>query len=222
MRGGRVLSRRRPSQPSSAKRSCQRQTQVFDLPVRRMIATVPRPSALSRTISARQTCFWAVLRSRTSASRRRRSAGETSREIPVRMHQTRTPFSWRESPAGLHRQISSTSWRRGPGQVTNPERAICSADEPVPTRGGCYGVDRQSAMGPARGSRRHRNQEIEKMPRMEPSWLDRPALKRAARVGQKSRGALGPGLPYEHSCNFLGFRLRRHRRGQGRLYPDTH
>ena len=57
MREGRVLSRSRPSTPSSTKRSCQRQTQVFDLPVRRMISTVPTPSAVSRTISARQTCF---------------------------------------------------------------------------------------------------------------------------------------------------------------------
>jgi len=56
-REGRVLSRKRPSTPSSAKRSCQRQTQVFDLPVRRMISTVPTPCALSSTISARQTCF---------------------------------------------------------------------------------------------------------------------------------------------------------------------
>ena len=41
-REGRVLSRSSPSTPSSAKRSCQRQTQVLDLPVRRMISTVPR------------------------------------------------------------------------------------------------------------------------------------------------------------------------------------
>ena len=100
------------SQPLGIKRACQRQTQVFDLPVRRMIATVPRPSALSRTISARQTCFWAVLRSRTSASRRRRSVGETSREIPVRMHQTCMPFTRRESPPGLDRQTSSTRLAR--------------------------------------------------------------------------------------------------------------
>ena len=32
MRDGRVLSRKRPSTPSSMKRSCQRQTQVLDLP----------------------------------------------------------------------------------------------------------------------------------------------------------------------------------------------
>jgi hypothetical protein len=58
MRDDRVLSRSRPSNPSVAKRCCQRQTQVFDLPVRRMISTVPMLSAESSTISARQTCFW--------------------------------------------------------------------------------------------------------------------------------------------------------------------
>jgi hypothetical protein len=45
MREGRVLSRRSPSTPSAANRSCQRQTQVLDLPVSRMIAFVPMPSA---------------------------------------------------------------------------------------------------------------------------------------------------------------------------------
>ncbi len=49
-------------------RSCQRQTQVFDLPVRRMISFVPIPSALSRTISARHACFCAALRSLTRAA----------------------------------------------------------------------------------------------------------------------------------------------------------
>jgi hypothetical protein len=48
MRVGRVLSRRRPSRPASAKRSCQRQTQVFDLAVRRMISFVPSPSAVRK------------------------------------------------------------------------------------------------------------------------------------------------------------------------------
>ena len=56
-RDGRVLSRNSPSIPSCAKRSCQRQMQVFDLPVRRMISAVPRPPAESSTISARQACF---------------------------------------------------------------------------------------------------------------------------------------------------------------------
>ena len=57
MREGRVLSRNSPPTPSAAKRSCQRQTQVLDLPVSRTIAFVPTPSALSNTICARQTCF---------------------------------------------------------------------------------------------------------------------------------------------------------------------
>src|SRR5271167_1230696 len=65
MREGRVLSRR-PSKPSAAKRSCQRQTQVLDLPVSCTIAFVPAPSALSNTIQARQTCFCGALRSRTT------------------------------------------------------------------------------------------------------------------------------------------------------------
>ena len=43
--------------PFRSEASCQRQTQVFDLPVRRMISTVPKPVAESSTISARQACF---------------------------------------------------------------------------------------------------------------------------------------------------------------------
>ena len=104
-REGRVLSRRRPSTPASAKRSCQRQTQVFDVPVRRMISTVPTPSAESSTISARQTCFCGVLRSAAIASRRRRSDGQSVIEMPGRIPQTRTPPSRPESPSGLARQI---------------------------------------------------------------------------------------------------------------------
>ena len=91
MREGRVLSRRRPSKPWSAKRSCQRQTQVLDLPVSRMIALVPTPSAVSSTICARQTCFCDALRSLTRARSRALSANVTEREMPVRIRQTRTP-----------------------------------------------------------------------------------------------------------------------------------
>jgi hypothetical protein len=54
--GGRVLSRSRPSTPSCMKRSCQRQTQVLEVPVRRTTLVVQTPSALSSTITARQTC----------------------------------------------------------------------------------------------------------------------------------------------------------------------
>src|SRR5882762_1126027 len=42
-REGRVLSCNRPFKPSAMKRSCQRQTQVFDLPVCRMISLVADP-----------------------------------------------------------------------------------------------------------------------------------------------------------------------------------
>ena len=57
MREGRVFSHKSPSTPSAANRSCQRQTQVLDFPVSRLIAFVPTPSPLTNTICARQTCF---------------------------------------------------------------------------------------------------------------------------------------------------------------------
>src|SRR4051812_26784566 len=57
MRDGRGLSRSRPATPSRTNLSCQRQTHGLDLPVRRTISPVPRPSAVARTILARQTCF---------------------------------------------------------------------------------------------------------------------------------------------------------------------
>ena len=63
----------RPSIPSIMNRSCQRQTQVFDLPERRMISLVPTPSALERMIAARQACFCEALRSLMIASSRPRT-----------------------------------------------------------------------------------------------------------------------------------------------------
>ena len=98
-----------PQKPSSAKRSCQRQTQVLDLAVRRMISAVPTPSALSNTISARQTCFCGLLRSLISAVKPARSIGETKKDIPVRMRQTRIRVGERESHAGLLWQMETTS-----------------------------------------------------------------------------------------------------------------
>lgn len=68
--GGRLLSRRRPSTRSAMKRSCHRHTQVCDLPVAAMIATVPSPSSLIRMISARHTCFCGEPRFATMASSR--------------------------------------------------------------------------------------------------------------------------------------------------------
>ena len=41
------------SVPASMKRCCQRQTQVLDVPVMRMISLVPTPSAKSSTICTR-------------------------------------------------------------------------------------------------------------------------------------------------------------------------
>ena len=57
MREGRVLSRHREATPSALNRSCQRQMTVLAFPIRHMISAVPWPSAVSKTILARQTCF---------------------------------------------------------------------------------------------------------------------------------------------------------------------
>ena len=65
--------------PSFMNRSCQRQTQVFDLPVRRMISLVPTLSALERMIAARQACFCEALRSLVIASSRPRDVAFRAR-----------------------------------------------------------------------------------------------------------------------------------------------
>ena len=108
MRDGRVLSRRRPSKPSEAKRSCQRQTQVLDLAVSRMIALVPKPSTVRSTICARQTR--ALLRrvSLFNESVKPIEIGGRDgkkREMPVRIPQTRTPRPSPESVSGFNCQI---------------------------------------------------------------------------------------------------------------------
>ncbi len=95
----------RPSNPSSANRSCQRQTQVFDVPVRRMISFVPTPSAVKSTIWPRHTCFCGALRSLIKAKSRSRSFAETVNDIPVRIHQTRILRVRRESVIGFKCQI---------------------------------------------------------------------------------------------------------------------
>ena len=115
MREGRVLSCRRPSMPSVCmNRSCQRQTQVFDLPVRRMISLVPTPSALERMIAAPQACFCDALRSLVIASSRPRTDRVIVMEIPcacarlARQPKQRNPnqdFSVRQRP-------TSSSFRR--------------------------------------------------------------------------------------------------------------
>jgi hypothetical protein len=100
MREGRVLSRRSPATPSRLNRSCQRQTHGLDLPVRRMRAAVPQPSAVARMIFARQTRFCGLFRSAATASRRARSAALTSTRIPSPILTT-----WgHEPPKGTFRQ----------------------------------------------------------------------------------------------------------------------
>jgi hypothetical protein len=64
-------------------RSCQRQTLGFDTPAGRITAAVPQPSAVTRTIRARQTCLCGLFRSATIASSRARSAAVTSISIPL-------------------------------------------------------------------------------------------------------------------------------------------
>jgi hypothetical protein len=68
-----------------------------------MISAVPKPSAVSRMIRARQTCFCGLFRLPTIAASRWRSAALTFTTIPLRIPQTRTPASSRESPQGLVR-----------------------------------------------------------------------------------------------------------------------
>ncbi len=76
-------------QANTLSASGQRQTQVLDLPRAAMIALVPSPSPLKRTIRARQTYFCGTGRAATIASRRRRSSAVTVNEIPLRIRQTR-------------------------------------------------------------------------------------------------------------------------------------
>jgi hypothetical protein len=71
------------------------------LPTARMIAIVPRPSALNRTIRARHTCFYGLLRSPTIDCKRPRSAGVTSMLIPLRMSQNRTADAAGQQQYGL-------------------------------------------------------------------------------------------------------------------------
>jgi hypothetical protein len=58
------------------------------LPVSRIFACVPTPSALIRTIRARQTCFCGAILH--ESSKRSRAAGLTKRDTPVSIRQTLT------------------------------------------------------------------------------------------------------------------------------------
>jgi hypothetical protein len=80
-----VLSRNRPTTPSRMNCSCQRHTQGFETPARRIISAVPQPSTVARMIRARHTCFCRLLRSATTAANRSQSAALTSVLIPSRI-----------------------------------------------------------------------------------------------------------------------------------------
>ena len=63
--------------------ACQRHTVGLEAPVRRMIAQVPRPSADSSTIRARQTTFRDVFRSATRRSNRVPFSGHSHRHAGI-------------------------------------------------------------------------------------------------------------------------------------------
>lgn len=110
IREGRVLSRQRPAMPASWNRSCQRQMSVLALPVVRMISPVPCPSAVSRTILARQTCFRGLFRLATTASRTARSLRFRRRLVLSCIPETRTTARARESAKESKCQIWSTRY----------------------------------------------------------------------------------------------------------------
>ena len=68
------------------KRSCQRQTQVLDLPVSAMMAFVPTPSPLRRTIRARQTCFCGLRGAAAMSHSRLRSAAYRVKVMRIPPH----------------------------------------------------------------------------------------------------------------------------------------
>jgi hypothetical protein len=81
--------------------ACQRQTQVLDLSVSAMMAEVPRPSPLRGQYEPASPCFCGLQGAATIACKRCRSLTETVKEMPLRMHQTRTPPRKTESIIGL-------------------------------------------------------------------------------------------------------------------------
>ena len=117
------------------KRSCQRQTQGLLLPVRRMISLVPRPSAVSSTISARQTCFCKLFRSAMTASSRSRSPGSSRTSTPLPhplmivgqepqkgifcIDQTTSLMTWPdpEQPLALCSQVTQNTLERRPVSI---------------------------------------------------------------------------------------------------------
>jgi len=81
---------------------------ILLLAVADMIAAVPRPSALSRTMRHRQTCFCGEEGCVITASSRARSSAETVKNIPVRIPLNRIGQSKWESQIGLLCYAQST------------------------------------------------------------------------------------------------------------------
>ena len=100
-RWSRLIAPKPRSTPPLPNRSCQRQITVLALPVACMISAVPRPSAVRRTIFARQTCFCGLLRLITTASSALRSAALNLMFLRSCILQTRT----RESGQGMPQRI---------------------------------------------------------------------------------------------------------------------
>jgi hypothetical protein len=83
-RGGMRDGRPQGGNAFGTKPPCQRQMTVLAFPVRRMISAVPWPSAVSRTILARQTYFCGLFRLLTTAFNSARSAAfKTMRVLSV-------------------------------------------------------------------------------------------------------------------------------------------
>ena len=78
-----VASRRRPSTPSARKRSHQRHTVGFDIPVRRIVSTSPCPEPSPGTMRARQACFRRLRGWPATFSRRSRSPSESPVSVLV-------------------------------------------------------------------------------------------------------------------------------------------
>ena len=102
LRDGRVLSRSRPSTRACMNRSCQRQTTDLLLPVCRMIAAVPSPSAVESTIRARQTCFCGLFRLATTAA----SLGPNVNDDPL----AHPPDSHTREAAGIPKGTRALGW----------------------------------------------------------------------------------------------------------------
>jgi hypothetical protein len=91
------LAPRCPSTPAAAKRSCQRHTVVIAVPVAAITAFVPSPSAVRRTIRARQTCFWAAIPIGNDGLEPPAIGGRDRDGIPLRRLVTRMIRCGRES-----------------------------------------------------------------------------------------------------------------------------